>query len=156
MDRGELLIEDLKTGVQAFRAAFTALVYAMSADGTTRGKCSLWSRGQASVASTSATGGPSCPSEWPIQRSRRGARLTGLSVDDQRFRPEPAPPLAGTQIATGVLAPEYSLALLKSRRRSPEWLQVPWPYREVLESSPGMRPQHRDSPPRRVPRQSFH
>ncbi len=127
-----------------------------SADGTSLGKRSLWSRGQASVASTSATGGRSCPSECPIQRSRRGARLARLSVADQRFRPEPAPPLAGAHIATGVLAPEYSLALLKPRPRLPEWLQIPLRYREVLESSPGTRPQHRGSPPRRLRRQPFH
>ena len=55
--------------------------------------------------------GPSCPSECPIQTSRTGARLTRLSVADQRFRPEPAPATRRRPIATGVLALEYSLAL---------------------------------------------
>ena len=89
-----------------------------SADGTSLGKCSLWSRGQASVASTSATGGRSCPSECPIQRSRRGARLTRLSVADQRFRPEPAPatrrrPYCYGRYCTGILtgAPETQAAV---------------------------------------------
>ena len=54
-----------------------------------------------------------------------------------------------------VIALEYSLAPLKSRPRLPEWLQVPLRYRETLESSPGMRPQHQGSPPRRLPRQAF-
>src|SRR5688572_3073138 len=126
-----------------------------SADGTTLGKSSLWSRGQASVASLPRPGDHHVPVNVQSREVVR-ARLTRLSVANQRYRLYPAQPLAGTHIATGVIAPEYSLALLKSRPRLPEWLLVPLRSREALESSPGMRPQHRGSPPRRLPRQPFH
>src|SRR5262249_17277921 len=55
-----------------------------------------------------------------------------------------------------IIALEYSLVILKSRRRLPECLPVPLQYREALENSPGIHPQRRGSPPHSIPPQPFH
>ena len=58
--------------------------------------------------------------------------------------------------AAGIIAPEYLLLILKSRRRLPECSQFPLPYREAAENSPGIHPQRRGNPPLLVPPQPFH
>jgi hypothetical protein len=55
-----------------------------------------------------------------------------------------------------VIAPEYSLALLRSRLRLSECLLIPLRYRPALENSPGIHPQRRGSPLHSIPRQPFH
>jgi hypothetical protein len=70
-----------------------------SADGTTLGKRSLWSRDQTPVASTSATVGHTCPSQCLIQTSRTGAEADtperSQSDVPSLTRPSPAALLLG-------------------------------------------------------------
>ena len=58
--------------------------------------------------------------------------------------------------AAGIIAPEYLLLILKSRRRLPECSQFPLPYREALENSPDIRLQRRGTPSRSAPPLPFH
>ena len=98
-----------------------------------------------------------------LMHSLRSARLGVRSSKLPVWRPtrtrhvNTALLIAGPEFALpAVTELGYSLASLKPKPRLPERLQVPLPYREVLESSPDMRPQHRGSPPLRLPRQPSH
>jgi hypothetical protein len=99
------------------------------------------------------------PLDAPIALVRRGGaefQTSGLATNETRHV-NAALLIADTDfVLLVVIALEYSLAPLKSRPRLPEWLQVPLRHREALESSPGMRPQHQGSPPRRLLRPPFH
>jgi hypothetical protein len=90
----------------------------------------------------------------PVWRGGAEFQTSGLATNETRHVNTRAVDRRYRFRLPAVIAPEYSLAVLKSRQPLFECLQVAW-YREAVESSLGSRLQRRGTPQRPVPAQPY-